>query len=231
MKSFFSGLVIFLVGVVPAWAQSPEMVADTGVACSVVDDIGMYAPRGELSETPYEYPSTAIAFYYHGVNYYIPIDDSCDLSNIDLHDTACMTIVTLPDRVGYYGEKPMQLIVGIERVKSPSTHDTLCRLIQAFDTLYVTDADAKWYCVSKVAQDHFTTMDLGEPVWILQMSEKLCRRVDGNFPAGVAEYYARGNRMWYRMKPYKHHLDKDGSFLYPEYVSNCELWFVFKDEF
>lgn len=204
--------------------NAERLCIDTVTIEIVVDGIGMYAPRGEASKPPYPYPSTAIAFHYKDGFYYIPVEDSCSLRNMNiaLRDTARLTIVSHPGRIGHAYENPMMSIIHVERVKSDAVHDTLCRLILAFDTLYVTDADAHWHVVSELNGCFgWPATKIHEPVWTLQMNDEFCHRIGNIFPL-AAEYYQRSNRMWIKMSLHESYYSVNGIG-----IPDCELLFVF----
>ncbi len=196
------------------------------IICVKIDDIGMYAPRGENSTPPYEFPSTAIAFYYNGKSFYLPIleDSIMPQFGVDLRDTVLLTIKTIKNRTGYYGEKPLVGISKIQRVKSAGVLDTICWLISFSDTVYVTDAEAHWtidechrecYGKSPKKQRH--------PIWILHIKSSLCERFSIQI-CQSADYYDRGNRRWIPLKRVKsvgHPLDVS--------LDSCQLMFQFQE--
>ena len=174
------------------------------ILCVKIDSYGMYAPRGENSAPPYEYPSTAIAFQYNERSFYLPILDSVwpDFG-IDISDTVLLTLKTIKNRTGYFQENPYVVIVNIQRIRSAGVHDTLCRLISFADTVYVTDADAHW----TVERYHhacygFSEEKLRDPLWVLHVKGSLCGKLS-TLVCQSADFYERGNHRWIPMKRLK----------------------------
>ena len=174
------------------------------IICVKIDSYGMYAPRGENSVPPYEYPSTAIDFQYNGQSFYLPILDSIwpDFG-IDSGDTVLLTLKTFKNRIGYSKENPYVVISNIQRICSAGVYDTLCRLISFADTVYVTDDDAHW-TVERYRHACYGVSEekLRDPLWVLHVKGSLCGKLS-TLVCQSADYYERGNRRWIPMKRLK----------------------------
>jgi hypothetical protein len=197
--------------------------------CVKIDDIGMYAPRGENAKPPYKYPSTAIAFQYNGKSFYLPVIEDTLLPQfgINIRDTALLTLKTFKNRTGYYGEKPMVGIANVQRVRSAGVHDTLCRLISFSDTIYVTDADAHW-TVERYRHACYGVSEekLSQPVWVLHIKGDLCGKLS-TLVCQRADFYDRGNRFWKPMKRLKTTGNTAVDLTLES--SDCQLLFQFED--
>ena len=119
------------------------------------------------------------------------------------------------------------LLTNIQRIRSSGVHDTLCRLISFADTVYVTDANARWTVETHHRECYgLSKKNLRNPLWVLHIKGPLCGKLS-TMVCQSADYYDRGNRRWIPMKRLKSVGNPKVDITLES--SDCQLLFQFED--
>lgn len=221
MKKSF--LLILLLVVTTAYGQFfDHLDYHDGVATLEINarlnNIGMYAPRGEIDTIVHEFPGSAVGFDLDGKHYYIAIDDSLELSDISFRDSVRMTIMVWRDRQDDLGKSPYAEVKAIERLRAVGEIDTIGCVVGYGDTLYITHLDGRWHWHPYLTSDSkIWGLSQDEYYLVLHMDEAFCKRMRFKFFRRV-DYYDRGNRIWHEYLPLKNTGEPN-----PD-LDNCTIW-------